>query len=306
VIVNWNGRDVLKECLDSLRAQSVAGFQIVVVDNASTDNSVAMLESEYAEVTVVQTGSNLGFAGGANCGIAATARRLIITLNNDATADARFVETLVAHACEAPVEVGMFQAKIKFSNDPKRLNSTGIVVASSGHAMDRSYNALDDIDTSPSSVFCPTAGAAMYRREMLESVRLPAGIFDSSYFMYFEDVDLGWRCRSAGYAAEYVPEAVVFHGFQTTSRKLKSNFVPLQCKRNRLRTIVKNASWRFLIRTLPTTINDVWWLVRHARIREQVAILGQVGAALRLRHAIGRTARCSRPEIELRWAGKES
>lgn len=306
VIVNWNGCDVLRECLNSLHLQSVTGFEVVVVDNASTDDSVAMLARDFPEVKLVQSSENLGFAGGVNLGIAATERGLIITLNNDATADGAFIERLLARASQLPAEVGMYQAKIRFSNDPSRLNSTGIVMAANGHAKDRAYNGLDATDVSSSEVFCPTAGAAMYRREMLEAVRLQTGIFDGSYFMYFEDVDLGWRCRIAGYRAEYVDDAVVYHGFQTSSRKLESTFVPMQCKRNRLRTLVKNGSWRFLIRTLPTTIADTWWLIRHTRLREQLVLFSHVRTALGLRRFVQKLGRRSRREIELRWAGKES
>ena len=250
VVVNWNGKTELTQCLDSLRAQTFDGFETIVVDNGSTDGSLELLRDRFAEVSVVQTGENLGFAEAVNRGIDASRGPWIATLNNDAVADPRWLERLREAAQAGGVDLGMLQSHINFTDQPNRINSTGDLLFKDATAMDRGYDTLDRETRWSEEIFCPTASAALYRRTMFEEVAAP-GVFDRSFFMYFEDVDLGWRCRLAGWSARYVADAIVHHRFQGTSKRHGSLFVPLHCKRNRLRTLIKNGSISFIVRGLP-------------------------------------------------------
>ena len=183
----------------------------------------------------------------------------------------------------------------------ERLNSTGVVVYRDGSANDRDFGRPATERTGRDEVLCVTAGAGLYRRTMLEATRLSSGYFDPSFFMYFEDVDLGWRCRLAGWRALYVPDAVVYHAFQGSSPRHGRHFVTTQCMQNRVRTLLKNASWRLVLRSLPRTASDLLWLLQHAGGTALAAWLGAVRSGAGQRGAVRRLARQPRGDLERRW-----
>ncbi len=301
VVVNWNAREDLAACLASLAAQTDRDFETIVVDNGSVDDSVSSLAGRYADVVWVEAGENLGFAEGCNRGIAAAGGSWIATLNNDAIADARFIEELRSAALSGGPSLGMVQSRIVFQRDTQRTNSTGLLLYADGCAEDRDFDQPIRADDRNEEIFCPTAGAALYRRAMLDEVRLPSGFFDRGYFMYVEDLDLGWRSRLAGWSTLYAPRALVAHKFQGTSRRHGRRFVELQCKKNRLRTLVKNGSLRMLVTSLPRTLVDLaescLWIGPSAIARFATAAWDSA----RQRPAISKMRRIPRREIERRW-----
>ena len=159
---------MLAQCLRSLDAQSDADFETVVVDNGSADGSVELLRRDHPRVLCVEAGENLGFAEGVNRGIDAAGGAWIATLNNDTVADPGFIEELRRAARAAPPGVGTIQARLVFKSAPDRTNSTGVVLFANGNARDRDFDAPVRADDAPSDVFCATAGAALYRRAMLD------------------------------------------------------------------------------------------------------------------------------------------
>jgi GT2 family glycosyltransferase len=305
IVVNWNNRSELADCLASLRAQTFGGFETIVVDNGSTDGSLEMLQGEFPEVSVVATGANLGFAEGVNCGVGVSRGAWIATLNNDAVADPRWLEKLRAAAQTGRTTLGMLQSHMNFVADEGRINSTGLILLKNGNAYDRGYNHPNDNSQWSEDIFCPTAGAALYRRAMLDEVRLPTGIFDKSFFMYFEDVDLGWRCRLAGWSARYVSDSVVRHRFQGTARRHGKRFVPLQTKRNRLRTLIKNGSASFMIRGSWRTLRDAGWIAFRVGPRALLNLLSLIRDAFAQRRLVTQLVRQSRHQIEREWADRK-
>jgi GT2 family glycosyltransferase len=301
VIVNWNGRAMLEECLRSLGAQTDGDFETIVVDNGSTDGSVEMLGRDFPRVRRVETGENLGFAEGVNRGVEVAEGAWIATLNNDAVADPRWMAELRAVAKAAPPRLGMIQSRVVFKHQPGRTNSTGVLLFANGGAKDRDFDAPVRAGDREEEVFCPTAGAALYRRAMLEETRLSTGVLDRTFFMYFEDVDLGWRCRLAGWSALYAPAALVLHAFQASSRRHRGRFIGLHLRRNRLRMLLKNGSLGLCARSLPRTIFDVC----EAVVWQGPAVLPSFAAAardgLRQRGEVRRMARAPREAIERRW-----
>jgi GT2 family glycosyltransferase len=304
VIVNWNGKTELAHCLESLRAQTFDGFETIVVDNGSTDGSLELLRDDFPEVKVLATGENLGFAEGVNRGIDASRGPWIATLNNDAVADPRWLERLREAAQAGAADLGMLQPRINFTDPADRINSTGVILFKNATAMDRGFDTPAREARWSEDIFCPTAGAALYRRKMLDEVRLPSGVFDRTFFMYFEDVDLGWRCRLAGWSARYVPDSVVHHRFQGTSKRHGSLFVPISCKRNRLRSLIKNGSMSFIVRGLPTTVSDATWIAAKAGWRSWLELLGSIREAWSERREVARLTRRSRNGLERDWAGR--
>jgi GT2 family glycosyltransferase len=273
----------------------------VVVDNGSTDGSAAMVRERFAGVQVLETGANLGFAEGCNRGIELTRGAWVATINNDAVPRPDWIAEL-RHAVErADDRLGMIQSKILFKGRAERTNSTGLLLFANGTARDRDFDEFDRGQRTSEEVFCPTAGAALYRRAMLEQTRTSQGIFDRSFFMYFEDVDLGWRCRLAGWKAEYLSTAIALHAFQGSSRKRGSDFVDWYCKRNRMRALAKNASPAFILRSLPRTLSDLFWVLRRKGFRGFSECIQCVWSAFGARREITCLMRVGRREVEERW-----
>ena len=303
VVVNWNAAPDLRRCLHALAAQDEDGFEVVLVDNGSEDDSLAVATEALPRVRVLQTGSNLGFAAACNAGIEACRGAWILTLNNDTEVAPDFVRCLHAAAESAPPDVGMLQPRVVLRGR-ERLNSTGVVVYRDGSAEDRDYDASLAARTAADEVLCVTAGAGLYRRAMLDGVRLRSGYFDPGYFMYFEDVDLGWRCRLAGWRALYVPDAVVEHVFQASSRRHGPHFVTTQCMRNRVRTLLKNASVRMILRSLPRTASDLFWLLQHAGGSALADWVRAVQHSARQRADVTRLSNGGRRALERRWVAR--
>jgi GT2 family glycosyltransferase len=301
VIVNWNSREHLAACLRSLQTQVDRDFETIVVDNGSTDGSLQMLADEFGWVKTVQTGQNLGFAEGANRGIEASQSPWVATLNNDTIVDRHWIEALRGAVAGCDDRLGMIQCRLVLRATPDRTNSTGVLLFRDGGARDRDFDVPIRPDDRCEEVFCPTAGAALYRRAMLDGIKLPTGYFDRTFFMYCEDVDLGWRARIAGWSAVYLPDAIVAHEFQASSRKHKNHFVSLHSKRNRLRMLLKNGSIAFMIRTLPKSLYDLC----EAIVWQGPGVIAQffqaVRDGLRERAGVNRILRVPRRQLELRW-----
>lgn len=211
VIVNWNGREHLETCLPAVFEQTYCSYQVVCVDNGSHDGSVEWMQARFPQIHLVALNRNTGFAEGTNIGIRAAfknpAIRFVATLNNDTRVDARWLAELV-DAANMHSSIGSCASKMLCFDDLRRINSTGILPLRDGRGKDRGFDEPDcgQYDR-PEEVFGACAGAALYRREALECV----GFFDEDYFAYFEDLELAWRLRLAGYRCSYVPTAVVFH-----------------------------------------------------------------------------------------------
>ena len=240
VIVNYEQRELLRSCLESLREalrRVDDDYDVIVVDNGSTDGSVEMIREEFRDVRLVELLTNTGFAGGVNIGIGHAAGDWILCVNNDATVAPDAVEELLRIAEASSDEVGAVAAQMVFADRPGVINSAGIVVDRIGVASDRllgeQATASED---EPVEVFGVSAGAALYRRTMLEEVP-----FEPTFFAYYEDVDVAWRARMRGWRCLYAPSAVVRHHHSATSRH-GSSFKYYWSGRNRIRVLARNAS----------------------------------------------------------------
>lgn len=302
VIVNWNSCADLDACLGSLSRQSDSGFETIVVDNGSHDGSGEMVRARYPSVRLIETGVNLGFAEGCNVGISASSAEWVATLNNDAEAAPDWIAQLRAAVGRGTPRLGMVQSKVLLPGEPARTNSTGVLLFTDGSSVDRGYGARAGDEVEDEEIFCPTAAAGMYRRDMLDEVRLPTGFFDRDYFMYFEDVDLGWRCRLAGWHAVYVPRARVIHAAHSSSSRRGRFFIKVHCKKNHIRTLVKNASLPFMARSMWATGLDwirIPFMGGPAALGDLLRTLPRARAQRRLVETL---ARVRREDVEKRWA----
>ncbi|WP_424031105.1 glycosyltransferase family 2 protein [Methanoregula sp.] len=247
VVVNFNGKKFLDDCLSSLACQTFRDFEIILVDNGSSDGSAGYVKERYPSVILVGTGKNLGFAGGTNTGIRAAKGAFIFTLNNDTIADPHLLEEIIKPMQADPC-VGMCGTKILFPDG--RINSTAICISRSGAAWDRGMGEPDrgQYDTAE-EIFGPCAGAALYRRVMLDEI----GLFDEDFFLFMEDIDLAFRGRLAGWKCWYVPTARVVHIHGGTAG-FRSDISLYYGNRNLVWYVVKNFPPRTLLFSSPWII----------------------------------------------------
>jgi len=236
VIPNWNGAHWLRPCLDSLQAQSFSDFRVYVVDNASQDDSVALMRRNYPWVTVIRNDENLGFAGGMNVGIARARGELIAALNNDTETDPDWLATLVA-AMDAHPEAGTGASQLMDFKDRDIIDSLGDGYLPLGVSFKVGAGQRYNVQSSaPCKVQSACAAASVYRRAMLDEI----GAYDTDFFAYMEDIDLGLRAQAAGYDCIFIPGAKVFHIGSATSGGSASAFSIRQTVRNTYQVTLKN------------------------------------------------------------------
>jgi GT2 family glycosyltransferase len=295
VIPNWNGAHHLPVCLDALRGQTYPLVEVIVVDNDSTDDSVALLEKGYPEVKVVPLPENRGYAGGVNAGIRVAEGEVLVVLNNDTEADPRWLEELWA-ALERHPEAGSATSKILLFDQRKIFNSAGDLYGVDGIPVNRGVWQEDGGQFDQEEpVFSPCGGACALRRSMLDDLASKGqqGPFDEDFFAYCEDVDLGWRAQLAGYQCLYVPSAVVYHRLSATgggkiSYYTGRNFLYVLAK-NYPFSLFKRNWWRIVLAQMRIT----WEALRawrgeaaRARLRGQLSGLWRIPALLDKRRVI--------------------
>lgn len=269
VIVNFNGAAHLDDCLPSLAAQTYRDFEVLFVDNGSSDGSISRAEALLPGVRCISLATNTGFAAGNNVGIRAARGRYLVLLNNDTQADPRFLEELVRSADNGP-RVGMVGPKILNFFDRGTIDSVGGLVLTPdgiGQGRGRGQRDCGQYD-SLENILLPSGCAALYRREMLDEV----GLLDERFFAYCEDTDLGLRCRWAGWEAVSSPRAVVYHKYSASSGKhspLKMYLV----ERNHYWVALRNFPWTVL------TAVPFWTAARFAIMAYAVASRRGKGAA---------------------------
>jgi GT2 family glycosyltransferase len=252
LVLNWNGRNLIGDCLASLRQQSFRDFETIVVDNGSTDGSAEFIARDFPEARLLALKDNTGFCGGNNAALAASSGDLIVLLNNDAELDARFLEAMNA-AARNHEETGMFAACVRMFDRRNVFDSTGLLVYPDGICRSRGWLEEDSGQyDEPADVLCPNGCAAVYRRTMIDEV----GFFDDAYFAYLEDLDLGLRGQLRGWTCKYVPAAIAFHKKSMTSG-YHSAFKAFLVERNRIWNSIKLLPLRLLV------LSPLWTLARY-------------------------------------------
>jgi GT2 family glycosyltransferase len=252
-VLNWNGRDLIGDCLASLGQQTFRDFETIVVDNGSTDGSADLIRRDFPDARLLALDTNTGFCGGNNAALAASTGDLIVLVNNDAELDARFLEAMDA-AATSHDRAGMFAACVRMFDRRTVFDSTGLLVYPDGICRSRGWLEEDTGQyDEPADVLCPNGCAAVYRRTMLDEV----GFFDDAYFAYLEDLDLGLRGQLRGWTCRYVPAAVAFHKKSMTSG-YHSAFKAFHVERNRIWNAAKLLPLRLLV------LSPFWTLARYA------------------------------------------
>jgi GT2 family glycosyltransferase len=271
VIPNWNGQRWLPGCLGSLSAQTLAPHEVIVVDNGSTDGSIAYLRAEHPHTQVLQLERNTGFAHAANHGLAAATGALVALINTDVVLEPDWLERTTA-VLRADPEAASVACKMLQLDDPGVIYDAGDVLRRDGACEQRGRFGLDDGRWDlPGDVFGACAGAALYRRDAVTAV----GGFDERYFAYLEDVDLALRLRLSGWSCRYEP-VVAGHAGAGSSPALTPGLEHM-VTRNTMVLIAK----AFPLRWLPfVAYRQAAWAVHAFRERRLLAHLQALAAGL--------------------------
>lgn len=300
VIVNFNGGKLLEQCLTSVFKTRYKAFEIVLVDNASSDCSFESAQRKFGHdrrLRFLPNDTNLGFAEGNNLGVAVARGDYIAFLNPDTEADPDWLNEALS-VLRTNLKAGVCQSKLLSMNDPQKFDSAGdfinfqgIVIRRGGDYGESDFGQYDKV----SEIFSARAAAMIVKKEVIDEI----GLFDSSFFMTYEDIDFCWRARLRGYDVVLAPKSIVYHvGEAFTPTKFKVFFTT----RNWLISLVKNYELKTLTEVLPSVaaltvsivaaeiflrrrpdlamrrIKGILWIVRHfqAIYRDRLRVQYQI------------------------------
>lgn len=290
IIPHLNGRHHLDDCFNSLRQQTFTDFEILLVDNGSTDGTQEYVREKYPEVKLLELDRNYGFTGACNAGWQAASGEFIILLNNDTEVDPNWLAEIVSAFQRRP-DVGIVASKMLLFDRRDHFHTAGDFYRLDGIPGNRGVWQQDvgqyDVEE---EVFSACGGSSAYRRQLLDEI----GFLDDDFFFSCEDVDVSWRAHLAGWKVLYVPTAVVYHKLKATGGAVTGSYYD---GRNFLYLIWKNypssllrQNWRLILKAQLTITKDALHQWRgeaaRARLRGQLAGLFGLFKMLPKRHHI--------------------
>lgn len=264
IIPNWNGKDLLEDCLTSLDKQTFRHFETILVDNGSIDLSVDYVSNNFPEIEIIKLSKNFGFAKAINEGVKASKADYVVFLNNDTKAHEDWLKNLVECANKHP-EVISVNSKLLNFYDRKLIDGVGISINEVGQARSLGWKEQDKGQFEKEQyIFGATGGASLFRRSDFTKV----GMLDENFFMYSEEVDFAFRAQFSGYKSIFCPKAIVYHKHKASAGKLPQLLEYWQF-RNMYQTIIKNfpmkvifKKWRWL-KIILVYFNTIIYQMKH-------------------------------------------
>ena len=262
IIVNWNGKKFLKNCLEAVFAQEYKNFEVYLVDNGSADESLKFVKDNFPRVKTIGLNKNTGFAKGNNEGIKVALLdkevKHIVCLNNDTIVDKNWLESLVA-AVDYRKKIDMVSSLCIFPDG--RVQSIGIrfekdLCGAKEGGLAIGFKESPKKYQEKKEIFCPNGASCLFTRRLLERV----GLFDEDFFAYGEDLDLGMRARKAGYKCIFTPESKLVHLHSMTSGGPASPLKAYLVKRNVYFVAIKNFT---LTDLLLFPLRDLEWNIKN-------------------------------------------
>jgi GT2 family glycosyltransferase len=249
VVLNWNGKAHLSDCLASLSRQSYRGpTTTILVDNGSDDGSAAFVQATFPDVRVIRSPVNVGFSAGNNLGARQLETDLLAFVNNDTRADERWLEELVAAVSQAP-DVASAGGRI-LSWDGTRVDFAGGGATLTGFGLQFGFGQQATEAEPERDMLFACGGSMIVKRQPYWEV----GGLDDDYFLFYEDVDLGWRFWLAGYRVRFAPRSVVYHRHHGSTNQIDDHRLAVLYERNALYTIYKNYDDEHLATVLPAAL----------------------------------------------------
>ena len=254
IIVNWNGIKWLKDCFNSLASQTYKNFEIIFVDNASTDGSVDWVKAKYPETKIIINRINLGFADANNVGFRKSKGQYVLFLNNDTRVSNTFLIELI-RAIKSDISIGGAQSKILLIDHTDTHDSVGAFLTLTGFLYHYGFGRPDESKYDKQINLYTAKGACMmFRKDVLDQIAVGGNIFDQDYFSYFEESDMCHRVWLSGYRIIYAYKSVIYHKMGATSRHMNNTFIQYHSFKNRIRTYIKNFGLGWFLTILPVHI----------------------------------------------------
>lgn len=255
IILTHNSGKFIKACLDSIITQKSEELEIIVVDNASQDNTVQYIKTYDKDVRLIKNKDNLGPCRARNQAIEQARGDWVLALDCDVVLDHDFIYKAKQRIQSLSAKTGMIQPKI-LAPDKKTIYSCGIYLSWARRFFDVGHGHKNNGGFSESKyIFGACAAAALYRKSMLEDVKEKNGYFDENFFFFVEDVDIAWRAQRNGWQCLFAPEIICTHAGNSTA--YESRLRQYYCFRNRYYMIKKNEGWlRYGLRFLPLVFYD--------------------------------------------------
>jgi GT2 family glycosyltransferase len=260
VIVNYNSGRYLVGCVKSVLNTRYSRKEVIVVDNASCDGSVAEMLDAFPRVKVVRNTANVGYAAAVNLGISSAKGEFVVIMNPDTIVDSDWLGNLVSATSRHP-SGAFFQPKILLMDDQRVLNSAGNMIHLAGFGVCRGLGRLDsEYPQQESEIGYASGACTLIRRKALRGI----GPMEEMFFAYGEDKDWGWRASMLGWQSIYVPSAKVLHKWSSTLGQTARKFYLLEFER--VLSISKNYSKQTLLVLTPVVLVVEWWVLFHAII----------------------------------------
>lgn len=244
IIVNWNGKPHLINCLASLQKVHYKPLEIILVDNNSCDGSVDFVEKKYRSVRIIKNKKNVGFCLANNKGYKVSKGKYVLFLNNDTIVTSDFLKPLIT-TLEENSRNGIVQPKIVFWGN-KKLQTGGAFITNTGFLYHYGYgkNPQDPKYNFNMQIYSANGSCMFVKREVINKI----GLFDEDYFTYFEETDFCHRALLAGYKIWYQPKSIIYHIGNIDNSKHKNSFLVYISFRNRICTYLKNLETGNLIK----------------------------------------------------------
>jgi GT2 family glycosyltransferase len=300
IVVNWNGQHLLEECIDSILNQNCQLFEIIVVDNASSDQSVQFVRTRYPKVKIIALKENTGFTGGNIAGLREAVGDFIVLLNNDAVIAEKWLEVMLTELL-SDSNVGFCSSKIIIAGTDK-VDSVGDTITSAFSGTKLGEYEPESNFNERRLVQGACAAAVIYKREMLNQI----GFLDEDFFFNHEDTDLNLRAWLSGWKCMFVPEAVVHHKVSASVGELSDKGV-YYFSRNNVWVWIKNTPPGFLFRNIPQRIiyelcSFAFFCIKKGKwgpfLKGKKDALKKIPIMLKKRKDIQRLVRLTRIEIE--------
>jgi GT2 family glycosyltransferase len=242
-ILTYNNKDDLDECLRSIMDQAYTNYEIIIIDNSSTDGTVDLVRLSYPGIKLIETGSNLGYASGNNTGLKYARGEYIVVVNPDTVADANWLRELIKplddHTRVSTSKVLMYGDRDRINTCANNSHFTGLGFCRGLYKNSKEFLNRDEVSAVSGCSFA-------IARDAFESL----GGFDSDFFLYLEDTDLSWRARLKGYKLVYVPTSIIYHKFKLSITPWKEYYL----ERNRYMMLFKNYRVKTLVLIFPALV----------------------------------------------------
>jgi len=303
IILNYNGKEFLDDCLSSVLNQTYKNYEIIFVDNASQDGSVDYVRENFSSVKIIENEGNCGYAKGNNTGIKKAKGKYVVILNPDVEVAKDWLEELVK-SIEGDKTIASTQSKILLFGDRNRLDGDGGVIHFLGFAWGGNHLKISRKGGRSREIAFPGGASIIVRRNVLNEI----GFFDEDLFMYHEDVDLGWRMWLAGYRVLSAPSSEIYHKYSFSRNRMKNYYM----ERNRFILLLKNCELKTLVLIFPAllfmeigmifySLTKGWFL---DKLRGYIYILKNLDRILFKRREVQKIRKVSDKEIFKRFVSR--